>query len=242
MRYNTLFLLSVSTLTTGCFASRLTQTAEPLGEGISEVSISFNSTQITTINGEDVGGFWPNLIPNAHYGIGISDKMDFFGNLSLASWYGEVGVKYALSSNSDGALSLAPSVGLSPLGPLASTRTTLPLLYTRRLSETSSVTVMAEATYRRRGDASSSSFGEDLSGTFVGNTLGVGGGIGFEVRGRSFYVRPALTYTYYNATLAGAEDDQAMGMGQVAVTIGRTGGKMEAQLDRIEQKLDNMDP
>ena len=59
MRYNTLFLLSVSTLTTGCFASRLTQTAEPLGEGISEVSISFNSTQITTINGEDVGGFGP---------------------------------------------------------------------------------------------------------------------------------------------------------------------------------------
>ena len=62
IRRQTLGLLSTALLATGCFSTRLTQTAEPIGEGLSELSLSFNSTQITSIAGEDVGGFWPNLI------------------------------------------------------------------------------------------------------------------------------------------------------------------------------------
>ena len=240
IRRQTLGLLSTALLATGCFSTRLTQTAEPIGEGLSELSLSFNSTQITSIAGEDVGGFWPNLIPNVHYGLGMSDSMDFFGNLSVASLYGELGVKLALTQSESGTLSVAPSVGLSPLGPLASTRANLPLLYTHRVSDKLALTAMGEVTYRMRGDVSATETGSDIAGTFKGNTLGVGGGLGVEVRNRSFYVRPALTYTYYNASFAGAEDVQEMGLAQVSFTFGRTGGKTGAQLDRIEQKLDAM--
>jgi len=218
----------------------MTQTAEPLGEGISEFSVSFNSTQITSFEGEAVGGFIPNLLPNVHYGLGVNDKLDFFGNMSVASWYGEIGIKIALSESDAGTISLAPSVGLSPLGALASTRTTLPLLYTHRLSDKTSFTVMGEATYRNRGDVSATDWGGEIADTFSGDTLGVGGGLGFEVRNRNFFVRPTFTYTYYSASFAGAEIDQKVGFGQVAITLGRTGGKTEAQLDRIEQKLDEL--
>ena len=235
MRGKILLLLSASMLTTGCFATRLTQTAEPVGEGLSEISLSMNSTQITSFAGEEVGGAWPNLIPNVHYALGLSDTMDFFGNVSGASWYGELGFKLALLQSETGTFSVAPSVGLSPLGPLASTRTNLPLLYTHRVSDKVALTAMGEVTYRRRGDVSATE-----TGTFQGNTLGIGGGLGVEVRNRNFYVRPALTYTHYNASFAGAEDGQQVGLTQVAFTFGRTGGKTGAQLDRIEQKLDAM--
>lgn len=240
MRGRILFLLGISTLATGCFATRLTQTAEPVGEGLSELSLSMNSTQITSFAGEDVGGFWPNLIPNVHYALGISDTMDFFGNVSGASWYGELGIKLALVQSESGTFSVAPSVGLSPLGPLASTRTTLPLLYTHRVSDKVALTAMGEVTYRHRGDVSATESGGEIAGTFQGNTLGIGGGLGVEVRNRNFYVRPALTYTHYNASFAGAEDEQEIGLAQVAFTFGRIGGKTGAQLDRIEQKLDAM--
>jgi hypothetical protein len=216
------------------------QTAEPLGEGLSEVSLSMNSTQIASFAGEEIGGFIPNLIPNVHYGMGLSESTDFFGNLSLASWYGELGIKVAMLQTDSGTLSVAPSVGLAPMGPLASTRATLPVLYTHRLSDKVALTAMGEATYRHRGDVSSTDWGGEVASTFSGNTLGIGGGLGVEVRNRSFYVRPTLTYTYYNATVAGAEDDQVVGLAQVAFTFGRIGGKTEAQLDRIEQKLDAM--
>jgi hypothetical protein len=97
---------------------------------------------------------------------------------------------------------------------------------------------MGEGVYRRRGNASAGSWSEDLVDAFSGDTIGVGGGIGIELKGRAFFVRPSLNYTYYTASFGGADDPVDLGIGQIAFTFGRVGGKVEAQLDRIEEKLD----
>ena len=74
---------------------------------------------------------------------------------------------------------------------------------------------------------------------FGGDAVGVGGGIGVDVKARSFYVRPAISYTYYSA-LIGSESEErtALAISQIAFTFGRLAGETEAQLQRIEDKLD----
>ena len=101
--------------TTGCFATKMSQTAETLGEGHSEISVSFNTTQFTSLEaGGELnfsGSLVPNLLPNFHYAVGINDKADFYGNLNPAGLATEFGVKYGLLQSGKGSLSVAPMIG-----------------------------------------------------------------------------------------------------------------------------------
>ena len=232
-------LLLLSTSGLGCFATKMSSTARTLGEGNNETSLSFNTSQIFIEDQDSLA--LPNLIPNFHWAVGMNDNTDLYGNVSLASWYTEVGIKRRILQSGANHLSLAPLLGISPLGSLASYRMGLPVLYTRDLSETVGLNLMAHAEYRIRGAVSESgSSGEDLWELFGGDTVGVGGGLGVEVQGRAFYVRPAISYTYYSAAFGSEEERTAFAISQVAFTFGRVGGRTEAQLQRIEDKLDEV--
>jgi len=235
-----LLLVAVAGFATGCFATKMAQTAEPLGDGNNELALSFNTSQFANLTegGNGASATLPNLIPNFHWGVGIGDDMDLYGSVNFVGWYTELGLKYVPLQTENGNLAVAPLVGLSPLGALASLRLAVPVLYTHKLNNKTSLTVMGEGVYRRRGNASSGDWSDDAVDAFSGDTLGVGGGIGLEVKGRAFFVRPSLNYTYYTASFTGADDPLDIGIGQLGFTFGRVGGKVEAQLDRIEEKLD----
>ena len=232
-----LMVAAMATLTTGCFATKMAQTAEPLGAGNSEIAVSWNTSQIANL-GEDGGAVTlPNLIPNAHFGIGVADNVDLYTNVNFTGWYTEIGVKYVPIQTENGSLAIAPLAGISPMGVLASTRLALPVMYTHKISPNLSLTVMGEGLYRKRGNSSVGDWAEDFEGLY-GDTLGVGGGIGLDIQGRALSIRPALSYTYFTAAFDGANDPIDFGIGQFGLTFVRVGGRTEAQLDRIEEKLD----
>lgn len=235
-----LMLAAVLAFSSGCFATKMTQTAEPLGDGNGEIGLSWNSSQLTDIADGSSPGLLPSLFPNVHLGLGMADNVDMFANVSVASWSTDVGAKYVPIRTETGSFALAPYVGFSPWGALASTRVGLPVMYTRKLSPKLSFTVMGEALYRKRGDVSSGTWEwvDDLVNSFSGDTMGVGGGIGLEFRGRALAIRPALSYTYYTAQFSGSDDPLKIGVGQFGLTFARANGRIEAQLDRIEGKLD----
>jgi hypothetical protein len=222
---------------TGCFATKMAQTADPLGEGNSEFAISFNTSQIANLGESGAAVTLPNLIPNVHYGVGVSDTIDLYGNVNIAGWYTELGVKYVPIQTENGSLAIAPLLGISPMGIFASARLALPVLYTHKLKSNLSLTVMGEGLYRKRFNSSSGGWASDFEGLY-GDTLGVGGGIGLDIRGRALSIRPALSYTYFTAAFDGSEDSLDFGIGQFGLTFVRVGGRTEAQLDRIEEKLD----
>jgi|GEM_PF-4274612 len=227
--------------TTGCFATKMSQTAETLGEGRSELALSFNTTQFTNLDaGGDVdfsGTVVPNLVPNVHYAVGINDNADFYGNLNPVGLATEFGVKYGVFRTEKSSLALAPMIGWSPMGALAATRFSLPVLFTQRISSSTALTLMGEGLYRRRGQVSNWS---EVADSFVGDTMGVGGGIGLELKGRAFVVRPGLSFTYYSTDFSGADDSVNATLGQLGVTIGRRSGHVEEQLDRMEKKIDDL--
>lgn len=201
------------------------------------MAVSWNTSQITNL-GESGGAVTlPNLIPNVHFGMGMADTVDLYGNLNVVGWYTEIGVKYVPLQTESGSLAIAPLVGFSPMGILASTRLALPVMYTHKLNPNLSLTVMGEGLYRKRGNSSGGGWASDFEGLY-GDTLGVGGGIGLDIRGRALSIRPALSYTYFTAAFDGSDDSLDFGIGQFGLTFARVGGRTEAQLDRIEEKLD----
>ena len=232
-------VLGVGVVGTGCFSSKMAQTAEPLGEGMSELAISFNASQVANLAEGGDWAVWPNLLPNIHYGIGLSDSMDFFGNFNFGSSYLESGVKLALAQTDSGTLSILPSAGWAPLGFYSGARFSLPVMYTQRMSPTFALSLMGTASYQMNNAGSSGVFAE-IGVASEGDELGLGGGLGVEFRGRALYVRPSVTYTYYRTAFSNSGDSTDWSLGQLTFTVGRTGGKTEAQLDRIEQKLDDL--
>jgi hypothetical protein len=237
---NPLMLAAVMVLSSGCFATKMSQTAEPLGDGNGEIALSWNTSQITNLGDEAVSMTLPSLLPSAHFALGVADNVDVFANVSVASWSTDIGAKYVPIRTESGSFALAPYVGLSPWGALASSRIGLPIMYTRKLNPKLLLTVMGEGLYRKRGDVSAGSEGgvNDLVSAFTGDTIGVGGGIGLEFRGRALAIRPALSYTYYTAQFSGSDDPLKIGIGQFGLTFARANGRIEAQLDRIEGKID----
>jgi hypothetical protein len=237
-----LMLTLLLAFASGCFSTKMTQTAEPLGAGNGEIALSWNTTQISNLGDQPGSLTLPSLLPNAHFALGVADNVDVFANLSIASWSTDIGVKYVPIRTESGSFALAPYLGLSPWGALASSRLGLPIMYTRKLNPKLLLTVMGEGLYRKRGAASADSWESgwvgNLVDTFGGDTIGVGGGIGLEFRGRALSIRPALSYTYYTAQFDGAEDSVNVGIGQFGLTFARANGRVEAQLDRIEEKID----
>ena len=231
-------LLSVGLLGTGCFATKMAQTAELLGEGNSETAISFNASQLANL-GEASWATVPNLIPNVHYGIGLNDKMDFFGNFNAASTFLQSGVKFSVAKTESGTLSLLPSLGWAPLFFYSGIRFSLPAMYTHRVSPTFAVTLLGSASYQINSAGSSDSF-EVIGVDPQGNEFGLGGGIGVEIKGRALYVRPSVSYTQFQTAFPQEGESTSWGLAQLTFTVGRTGGNTEAQLDRIEQKLDDL--
>jgi len=232
-----LMVVAMATLATGCFATKMAQTAEPLGEGNSEIAVSWNTSQIANLGENGSAVTLPNFIPNAHFGIGVADNVDIYTNLNLTGWYAELGVKYVPIQTENGSLAIAPLAGISPLGVLASARLALPVMYTHKITPNLSLTVMGEGLYRKRVNSSVGDWADDFAGLY-GDTFGVGGGIGLDIRGRALSMRPALSYTYFTAAFDGADDPVDYGIGQFGLTFARVGGRTEAQLDRIEEKLD----
>jgi hypothetical protein len=244
-----LALLSAAALLgTGCLTSGMYRTAHVLPEGEGDLSFNVNVVRATVdepaASGAGSATFtYPNLVPEISYHYGAGPDVEVGGRVALGVGMFEVDAKYRFFRGDGIHLAIQPAAGYRSMLWIEGFHGTLPLILTRDLSPGTSLNLCAFGTYTHF--TATEDFGEDDL-DFRGDTMNVGGALGFEFRTPSgFHFMPALEVqrsVYRSGDVVDAPDITALILG---VTMGWGANererKMDRQLDRIEEKIDRLD-
>jgi hypothetical protein len=229
---------AVCLIVAGCLPVSNYHSARTLGAGESDFGVTFSSTSYQSASSDsNATVVVPGLIPELTYHVGITDDVQFGGRVALGFLYGELDLKYRFLHTPELHLAVAPAIGqVAAVGTLTSLR--LPLLATYDVNERFSL----------GGSVSGSSWvvsslptSSDTAGPFDAGerflTM-VGGSLGFEVRGETAYIRPSFEMNTLTYRPDGAA--RRIKTGALVLHVGRIGGREKKQLDRIEEKLDQV--
>lgn len=229
----------------GCLMSGNYHSAKTLGKGESQFGMTFSATrydaQTTDSNGvtKTSSIVLPNVIPEFTYHIGMTDDVEVGGRASLGALGLEGDVKYRFFKSDKLHLAIAPAISYQAFIVLQGVGLRLPGILTYQLADNIDFTAAAFGSTTRYSTPGSDS--SDFS-TFRGTLVSTGGAIGFDLRGETFSIRPAVEFTRYVANLSSGSNSSSENFNTVnfLVHIAWTGGKEKKQLDRIERKLDNL--
>ncbi len=251
-------VLAIALGLTGCFNSGVYRTARTLKKGEGDLGFSFAVTNISqtsttvraTESGEsksdesDTSLTLPTIIPEISYHLGITDDFEFGGRVAPGSLFIELDGKYRFIGGPDEKLHVAAGLHLGYQtalimdGPSVS----IPVIATYDVSDNIAINVAAFGRVLFLDDAV-----EDLDVAFTGTTTTVGGHIGLELRGDTFYIMPAFEVSKWMAETETESDGQSATVDfdttvmQGMINFGIVFGREKQQLDRMEKKIDKMD-
>jgi len=236
----------------GCPSVGIYRTARTLDPGVGDFGLAVNATRIQSASAaytdesgnkheEDVSSIvWPNLIPEANFHIGVVDDLEVGGRVALSSGLIELDAKYRFLQAADNKLHMAtqPAVGYRSLFALEGVSFTLPLVLTYDVTSFLAVTAFGYGSY-----LDISPVDDSLDIDLATNSMAVGGGIGLEFRGDTFYVMPVIdvSRTMMDMSSDGNKAETDFTFMTFGVAFGWLMGKEKQQLDRIENKLDKID-
>ncbi len=228
-----LLLLPLAVLTVGCIPlAGVPQTARPLGKGVSSHTTS--AMVVTYEDKSDDGSITERLtFPAVEYAyrIGVTDDLDVGARITM----GGLGIeaKWRFLHTGTLHLAVAPDLGYVPLGTVGGYWSTLPVIATVDLADNLSV----NAGVFLRG-AQFDNVDPDSTSSFSGRLGGVGGALGLELRGEVFAIRPTLEAIHYETVSDG--EGGAFNLFLVSIHFERISGREKQQLNRIENKLDQV--
>jgi hypothetical protein len=237
MRARLLCLLGTS----GCLMAGNYHTAKTLEKGTSQFGMTFSATQYTFHDTDSSGATTnvsvaiPNLLPELTYHIGVADNVEAGGRVALGSLGGEFDVKWRFVHDGKLHLAVAPAIGYQAFVIIEGGILRLPAILTYELADNFDFTAAAfgSVTHYKTIDS-----GNDFD-AWSGTLTGTGGAIGFDLHGEVMSIRPAVEFTRFVWSSNGTDPFNVV---NYMVHIAWTGGREKKQLDRIERKIDNLQP
>jgi hypothetical protein len=197
--------------------------ARTLSRGESQFGITFSATRYNTEQDDGSGNttvdsiVLPNVIPELVYHIGVAEDVEVGGRASFGALGLEGDLKYRFFKNDKLHLAIAPAISYQAFLVLQGIGGRLPGILTYQLAANLDVTAAvfgATTRYSLPGDDSDNDFA-----TFRGTLVSTGGAIGFDLRGQTFSIRPALEFTRYVANLSSGSDSGSEGFNTVNVLV-----------------------
>jgi hypothetical protein len=231
-------LLTALSGLSGCLMAGNYHSARTLEKGTSSFGMNFS---MTTYQVGDDRVTLPNLIPEVTYHIGVSDDVELGGRVALGSLGGEFDAKIRFVKGEKLHMAIAPAIAYQAAIFIEAFTFRLPAILTFDMAENASLNFAVFGVGTKYGTINES---EDADwANFRGTQLGLGASLGIELRGEVFLFRPAVEFTQWQANLSdsdGTTEFDPYNTVNVVLHIAFIGGREKKQLDRIENKLDNM--
>lgn len=234
-----LALVGLAWLTTGCLLAGNYHSAKTLPKGQSSVGMTFSATSYAR-NGEDGRITIPNILPEVTYSVALQDNLEIGGRVGVGSLALEGNVKYRFLQSPQLHMAIVPTVGAQSLILINGFMVKLPVVATVDLADNVAINLSGFGTTTSYSSAGADDSDDDLA-VFSGSLGGFGGSIGLEFSGATFAIRPGIEVTRYQLDF-GDDDDTFDGFNTINVMVHLSfiRGREKQQLDRIEQKLDDL--
>lgn len=223
-------------------------TAKTLEKGTSEFGMTFSATTYnfknTTTDSsgnkttENISFAIPNLLPELTYHVGVTDNAEAGGRIALGSLGGEFDVKYRFLHSDKLHLAVAPAISYQAFVLIEGGGLRLPGILTYELADNLDLNLAAFVTESHWKPVSDSS---DFA-AWNGNLTQTGAAIGVDLHGETMSIRPAFEWSRVVYSVNGRSDFEPFNTFNVLVHIAFIGGREKKQLDRIERKIDNLQP
>jgi hypothetical protein len=233
----------------GCFTSGVYRTARTLEKGEGDLGLGFAITKITqTIDDSEESITLPTIIPEISYHLGMADNLEVGGRIAPASLYMDIDLKYRFLGGPDKGyhVAVAPSLGYQSMFLIDGFSLGLPLIGTFDVNKNVAINAAGFARFMFLGDSTDNDDNDTNIG-FSGTVTVLGGNLGIELRGETFYIMPAVEFSKWSfdtevkgggETASGSADTIVM---QGMINFGFIYGREKKQLDRMEKKIDKMD-
>ena len=222
-------------------------TAKTLEKGTSEFGMTFSATTYnfknTTTDStgnkttENISFAIPNLLPELTYHVGVSDNAEAGGRIALGSLGGEFDVKYRFLHSDKLHLAVAPAISYQAFILIQGGGLRLPGILTYELADNLDVNLAAFVTETHWKAVSDS---EDFA-AWNGNLTQTGAAVGFDLHGETMSIRPAFEWSRIIFNTDG-DNFKPFNTFNVLIHVSFIGGREKKQLDRIERKIDNLQP
>ena len=238
-----------------------TQTARTPEKGTSEVGLTFGATTYqfeTLVYDEDSDSFeeetvnvvYPVMLPEIPFGVAVTDDVSIGGRVAPQSLGLEGNVKVRFLHADRLHMAVQPAFNYQAWLLVQGVGARLPLLVTYDMSDNFSFTTSVHTAYTNWSFADDEFEPEDAEDTDNGQTAWNGGilsfgmGAGIEIRGESFFLRPTFEFNRYQSNFDDDFEDsfEAFNSFGFMLNIGFVIGRTKKQLDRIEKKIDNLQP
>jgi len=237
-------LVGVAFAAQGCLMAGNYHSAKTLKKGETSFGLTFSATTYEFTKSDGMGGTTtgrvaiPNVLPELTYHVGVSDDLEVGGRAGIGSLALEGDVKYRFHKSEKLHLAVAPAIGYQTMIIVQGVTLRLPLILTYDLADNVGFTAAAFVSTTKYSSVDPNDANNELS-QFSG-TLGSGGGaIGFEIRGETFEIRPAIEFTQWALSFNNDNFDSFNTI-NILVHLVFIGGREKQQLDRIERKIDNL--
>jgi hypothetical protein len=221
--------LALAAALSSCQSPVILSTARTLPRGAADVSLSLNTTRVSTsaieIDGRRVRApafTYPSVVPEVAIAFGVADDFELRGRLASAAGLVEAGAKYRFIHAPVFHAALAPALGYRTLGIVHGPVVSLPLIVTYDLEPWLSLSggpLLAAASY----DVADDLDGDD-DADLGGDTLYVGGALGLELRAGLFHVMPSIELQRSVSRRGDVADLPAIDMLFLSLTLGIGGG------------------
>jgi hypothetical protein len=228
-------------MSTGCLMAGNYHSAKTLSKGTSRFGATVSVTNYEAKD-EETGDIdritLPSLVPEFTYHIGVADNVEVGGRAALGSLAIEGDVKVRFLQSDKLHLAVAPAIGYQALVFASGVSGRFPLILTYELADSIDFTIAGFGGLSRYTPSD-----EDLdTSLFNGTGVVAGGAVGFDIHTETFHIRPAVEAAYWSFSyeIDGMSERSDFNTLSVLVHIAWVGGTEKKQLNRIEQKIDNL--
>lgn len=261
-----LFAVALLVTTSGCcLMLGNSQVAKTVEKGTAELGLTFGSTSYQiqqpkafiddpdtpedeTEETETVSYNYPVILPEIPFGVAVTDDVMIGGRIAPQSLGLEANVKWRFLHADKLHMAILPSIHYQSWLLVSGSGFRLPLLVTYDVNDNFSFTTSVHGSYTS-WTFNSDDFepdDDDEAGQYVwdGGLAAFGMGAGVSVHGETFFFRPTFEFNRYQSNLDERFEDsfEPFNSFGVMVTVGFVIGRTKKQLDRIEQKIDRLQP
>ena len=263
-----LLAFSVAVFTSGCcLMLGNSQVAKTVEKGTAELGLTFGSTsyQIEQAKGfvddpdtpedeteetEAVTYSYPVILPEIPFGVAVTDDVMIGGRIAPQSLGLEANVKWRFLHADNLHMAVIPSVHWQSWLLVSGSGFRLPLLVTYDVNDNFSFTTSVHGSYTswdfNDDDFDPDDADEEDEGQLVwnGGLAAFGMGAGVSIHGETFFFRPTFEFNRYQSNLDDEFEDsfEPFNSFGVMITVGFVIGRTKKQLNRIEEKIDRLQP
>lgn len=263
-----LVAFSLLFVTSGCcLMLGNSQVAKTVEKGTAELGLTFGSTSYQieqqkaffddpdtpedeTEETEGVTYSYPVILPEIPFGVAVTDDVMIGGRIAPQSLGLEANVKWRFLHADKLHMAILPSVHYQSWLLVSGSGFRLPLLVTYDVNDNFSFTTSVHGSYTSWDFADEEFDPDDAEDEDEGQLVWNGGlaafgmGAGVSIHGETFFFRPTFEFNRYQSNLDDEfeESFEPFNSFGVMITVGFVIGRTKQQLDRIERKIDNLQP